>query len=92
MVLTLDMGMALALALALPRETVMAVVLAMELALEMTLEMEDNVESVEWHCLIVKTNKESYSTMWRNDSNGYYGGTANIFLNCNPIGNHNFLD
>ena len=35
-------------------------------------------DSREYHALIIKTDKQSITVDWRNESNGYYGGHARI--------------
>jgi len=35
---------------------------------------------IEYHALVVRTDKQSITIDWRNDSNGYYSGTARIFF------------
>jgi hypothetical protein len=42
-------------------------------------------EAQEYHALIIKTDKQSITVDWRNESNGYYGGMARLFLDDEEI-------
>lgn len=46
----------------------------------------NDAESTEYHALIVKTDKQSITVDWRNESNGYYGGTALIRFDGVAVG------
>lgn len=37
-------------------------------------------DSTAYHALIIRTDKESVTIDWRNESNGYYDGWANVFI------------
>lgn len=42
---------------------------------------KEGCDVIEHHALIIRTDKQSITIDWRNDSNGYYSGSARIFLN-----------
>lgn len=43
-------------------------------------------DSQEYHALIIRTDKQSITVDWRNESNGYYGGSARIRLDGEELG------
>lgn len=45
---------------------------------------KDGCDVIEYHALIIRTDKQSITVDWRNDSNGYYSGTAHIFFDGEP--------
>lgn len=51
---------------------------------------KDGCDVIEYHALIIRTDKQSITVDWRNDSNGYYSGTAHIFFNGEPCRVYNW--
>lgn len=47
-------------------------------------DIEDTVQRIHY-ALIIRTNKQSVSLMWRNDSNGYYSGWTKIRVNDSEL-------
>ena len=45
---------------------------------------KEGCDVIEYHALVVRTDKQSVTIDWRNDSNGYYAGTAHLFLDGAP--------
>lgn len=41
---------------------------------------KEGCDVIEYHALVVRTDKQSITIDWRNDSNGYYSGVARIFF------------
>jgi hypothetical protein len=37
-------------------------------------------EHIEYHALLIRTDKQSITVDWRNESNGYYDGWVNVWL------------
>lgn len=42
-------------------------------------------DSTSNHCLLIATDKTSLSVLWRNESNGYYDGWADLFIDGEKI-------
>lgn len=45
---------------------------------------------IEYHALIIRTDRQSITIDWRNDSNGYYSGTARISFDGAKCGEWDF--